>query len=123
MHDGQDLRPGWGAEDIRRIHCILRDEMLEVEEEGELTDLKKRTDCPCTLAYSPFWKERFGSMVEELREVACEENRASVRLANYVARYRGWDKVYDPWGGRIKARRSGWRSFPRRPFGKPPRAR
>ena len=87
-----------GPEDIRRINCIIRDEMLEVETEGQLTDLKKRSDYLCTLTYSPFWKKRFGPMVEELREVACEENRVSVRLANYVARYHGWDKTYDPWG-------------------------
>jgi len=87
-----------GPEDIRRINCIIRDEMLEVETEGQLTDLKKRSDYLCTLTYSPFWKKRFGPMVEELREVACEENRVSVRLANYVARYHGWEKTYDPWG-------------------------
>ncbi len=87
-----------GPEDIRRINCIIRDEMLEVGDEGQLTDLKKRSDYLCTLTYSPFWKKRFGPMVEELREVACEENRVSVRLANYVARYHGWEKTYDPWG-------------------------
>jgi len=87
-----------GPEDIRRINCIIRDEMLEVETEGQLTDLKKRSDYLCTLTYSPFWKKRFGPMIEELREVACEENRVTVRLANYVARYHGWDKTYDPWG-------------------------
>jgi len=92
-----------GPEDVRRINCIIRDEMLEVEEVGQLTDLKKRSDYLCTLTYSPFWKKRFGAMVEELREVACEENRVSVRLANYVARYHGWDKVYDPWGREEKS--------------------
>ena len=37
-------------------------------------------------------------MIEQLREVALEENRITVRLANYVARWKGWDKSYDPWG-------------------------
>jgi len=87
-----------GPEDLRRINCIIRDEMLVVETQAQLTDLKKRSDYLCTLSYSPFWKKRFGPMIEEMREVACEENRVSVRLANYVARYRGWDKTYDPWG-------------------------
>ena len=87
-----------GPEDIRRINCIIRDEMLEVETPEQLTDLKKRSDYLCTLTYSPFWKKKFGSMVEELREVACEENRVTVRLANYIAKYRGWDKEYRPWG-------------------------
>ncbi len=87
-----------GPEDIRRINCIIRDEMLEVETPEQLTDLKKRSDYLCTLTYSPFWKKKFGSLVEELREVACEENRVSVRLANFIAKYRGWDKEYSPWG-------------------------
>ncbi|RKQ63972.1 hypothetical protein C7457_0861 [Thermovibrio guaymasensis] len=87
-----------GPEDIRRINCIIRDEMLEVETPEQLTDLKKRSDYLCTLTYSPFWRKKFGSIVEELREVACEENRVTVRLANYVARYKGWDKEYRPWG-------------------------
>jgi len=85
-------------DDIRRINCIIRDEMLEVETPEQLTDLKKRSDYLCTLTYSPFWKKKFGSLIEEMREVACEENRVTVRLANYIARYRGWDKEYHPWG-------------------------
>jgi len=64
-------------EDIRRINCIIRDEMLYVENEEQLTDLKKRSDYLCTLTYSPFWKKKFGSIIEELREVALEENRIS----------------------------------------------
>jgi hypothetical protein len=45
------------AEDIRRINCIIRDEMLTVETPAELTDLKKRSDYLCTLTFSPFWKK------------------------------------------------------------------
>ena len=85
-------------DDIRRINCIIRDEMLEVETPEQLTDLKKRSDYLCTLTYSPFWKKKFGPMIEEMREVACEENRVTVRLANYIAKYKGWDKEYHPWG-------------------------
>ncbi len=87
-----------GADDIRRINCIIRDEMLNVETSEQLTDLKKRSDYLCTLTYSPFWKKKFGALVERLREVACEENRATVRLANYIAKVKGWDKEYHPWG-------------------------
>ncbi|NPA33164.1 MAG: hypothetical protein GXO04_06015 [Aquificae bacterium] len=85
-------------EDIRRINCTIRDEMLRVETPEQLTDLKKRSDYLCTLTFSPFWKKKFGALVEKLREVACEENRVTVRLANYVAKVRGWDKEYHPWG-------------------------
>ena len=87
-----------GADDIRRINCIIRDEMLNAETAEQLTDLKKRSDYLCTLTYSPFWKKKFGALVEKLREVACEENRATVRLANYIAKVKGWDKEYHPWG-------------------------
>ncbi len=87
-----------GPRDIERINCIIRDEMLVVQSEAELTDLKKRSDYLCTLTFSPMWKKRFGAMIEQLREVALIENRVTVRLANYVVKYHGWDKVYDPWG-------------------------
>ncbi len=85
------------AEDIRRINCLIRDEMMIVENEAQLTELKKRSDYLCTLTYSPFWKKKFGEKVEELRQVALEENRATVREANYIAKYKGFDKEYHPW--------------------------
>ncbi|NPB07790.1 MAG: hypothetical protein GXN96_02540 [Aquificae bacterium] len=85
-------------DDIRRINCTIRDEMLSVETPEQLTDLKKRSDYLCTLTFSPFWKKKFGSLVEKIREVACEENRVTVRLANFIAKVRGWDKEYHPWG-------------------------
>ncbi|NPA57993.1 MAG: hypothetical protein GXN94_01735 [Aquificae bacterium] len=84
-------------EDIRRINCIIRDEMLTVETAAQLTDLKKRSDYLCTLTYSPFWQKKFGDKIEELRQVALEENRATVRTANYVAKYKGFDRTYEPW--------------------------
>ena len=85
-------------EDVRRINCIIRDEMLVVENEEQLTDLKKRSDYLCTLTYSPFWKKKFGDNLEKLREIAIEENRVSVRLANFVAKYKNFAKNYDAWG-------------------------
>jgi len=71
--------------------------MLNVETEEQLTDLKKRSDYLCTLTYSPFWKKKFWPMIEELRQVAIEENRITVRLANYISQYKGFWKQYDPW--------------------------
>ncbi len=85
------------ADDVRRINCIIRDEMLAVKTAAELTDLKKRSDYLCTLTFSPFWKKKFGDKIEELREVAIEENRATVKTANYVAKYKGFDREYEPW--------------------------
>jgi len=85
------------ADDIRRINCIIRDEMLSVESAAELTDLKKRSDYLCTLTFSPFWQKKFGEKIEELREVAIKENRATVKTANYVAKYKGFDREYEPW--------------------------
>ena len=83
-------------EDIRRINCIIRDEMLNVNSASELTDLKKRSDYLCTLTYSPFWKKKFKN-IEKLREVAIEENRITVKTANYVSFYKSFNKKYDPW--------------------------
>ncbi|NPA95874.1 MAG: hypothetical protein GXO58_10665 [Thermodesulfobacteria bacterium] len=85
------------VDDIRRINCLIRDEMLKVERPEELTDLKKRSDYLCTLTYSPFWQKKFGPRVDKLREASREENVATVRLANYVAQSKGWDKHYNPW--------------------------
>jgi len=85
------------VEDISRINCIIRDEMLIVEDESELTELKKRSDYLCTLTYSPFWQKKFESKIEELRQKALEENRATVKTANYVTKYKGFDKKYEPW--------------------------
>ena len=85
------------AEDISRINCIIRDEMLVVEDEAKLSELKKRSDYLCTLTYSPFWQKRFGKSIEELRQRAIEENRVTVKEANIVAKYKGFDKEYTPW--------------------------
>ena len=85
------------AEDIRRINCLIRDEMLQVEDEAQLSELKKRSDYLCTLTYSPFWKKRFGEQIEQLRQVALEENRVTVKEANIIAKYKGFDKEYHPW--------------------------
>ncbi|WP_456471223.1 hypothetical protein [Caminibacter sp.] len=85
------------VEDVRRINCIIRDEMLNVESAAELTDLKKRSDYLCTLTYSPFWQKKFGDKIEELRESAIEENRATVKTANYMAKYKKFDRSYEPW--------------------------
>jgi len=85
------------VEDIRRINCIIRDEMLKVEYDAELTELKKRSDYLCTLTYSPFWQKKFGDKIKEIRNVAIEENRATVKTANYIVKYKGFNKVYEPW--------------------------
>ena len=84
-------------QDISRINCIIRDEMLVVQTPEQLTDLKKRTDYLCTLTYSPFWQKRFGDKIEQLRKVAIEENRITVKTANYVAQVKGFEKRYEPW--------------------------
>ncbi|BCD67336.1 hypothetical protein [Nitratiruptor sp. YY09-18] len=86
-----------GPEDIRRINCLIRDQMMEVQEEGQLSELKKRSDYLCTLTYSPFWQKKFGDKIEELRSVAIEENRVTVKEANIIAKFKGWDKEYSPW--------------------------
>ncbi len=84
-------------EDIKRINCLIRDEMMEVEDEAQLSELKKRSDYLCTLTYSPFWQKRFGQEIEKVRQVALEENRISVKEANIIAKFKGFDKEYKPW--------------------------
>jgi len=84
-------------EDISRINCIIRDEMLNIDDEAKLSELKKRSDYLCTLTYSPFWQKKFENEIEKLREVAIEENRVTTRLANYIAKHKGFNKEYHPW--------------------------
>jgi len=84
-------------EDISRINCLIRDEMMTVTNAAELSDLKKRSDYLCTLTYSPFWRKKFGDLIEKLREIAIKENRASVKTANIISEYKGFDKKYEPW--------------------------
>ncbi len=83
--------------DISKINCIIRDEMLNISNVSELTDLKKRSDYLVTLTYSPFWKKRFKDKIKKFRKLALEENRATVALANYIAKYKGFNKSYHPW--------------------------
>ena len=85
-------------DDISRINCIIRDEMLHVDSEAELVELKKRSDYLCTLTYSPFWKKKFGEEIEKVRERAMAENYVTVIEANDIAKYHGWEKTYKPWG-------------------------
>jgi len=89
------------AEDIKRINCIIRDEMLIVEDKAHLSELKKRSDYLCTLTFSPFWQKKFKN-IEELREVALKENRVTVKLANIIAKYKGFDVEYSPWKKEIE---------------------
>jgi len=84
-------------EDIARINCIIRDEMLSVKSGAELTDLKKRSDYLCTLTYSKFWQKKFGEEIEKIRQAALIENRATTKTANYVAEYNKFEKRYNPW--------------------------
>jgi len=84
-------------EDISRINCLIRDEMLNVTSPAELSELKKRSDYLCTLTFSPFWKKKFGEQIDEVRDLAIKENRASVKTANYIAKYKNFDKTYEPW--------------------------
>jgi hypothetical protein len=37
-------------------------------------------------------KKKFGALIEKIREVAYEENRVTVRLANYIAKVKSWNK-------------------------------
>ena len=83
--------------DISRINCIIRDEMLEVEDESHLTELKKRSDYLCTLTFSPFWKKRFKDEIVRFQEAAIIENRVTVKEANIISKYKNFNKEYHPW--------------------------
>jgi hypothetical protein len=85
-------------DDIREINRKIRAEMETVTSQKELTELKRRSDYLCTLTRSRAWRKRFGAKVDELLQVAMEENRRTVEKANVIARQNGWENQYDAWG-------------------------
>ncbi|MGE0059086.1 MAG: hypothetical protein AB7P33_16350 [Dehalococcoidia bacterium] len=86
------------ATGIRKIDRMIRADIRSAKSREQVTELKRRSDYLCTLTRSPAWKTRFGSQVDRLLSVAKEENERTVRLANQVAKKKGWDVEYDPWG-------------------------
>ncbi len=85
------------VEDISKINCIIRDEMLKAKDEAILSELKKRSDALCTLTYSPAWQKKFANEIEALQELAMLENRVSTKTANYISEYKHFGKEYHPW--------------------------
>jgi hypothetical protein len=85
--------------DMREINRKIREEMRRVRTREQLTELKKRSDYLCALTLSPSWKKRFGEKSPRFLEVAREESAKTAKLANEIARQKGWDADYDPWGG------------------------
>ncbi|NPA28540.1 MAG: hypothetical protein GXN91_05825 [Epsilonproteobacteria bacterium] len=85
------------VEDISRINCMIRDEMLKAQDEAILSELKKRSDALCTLTYTPAWQKKFGSEIEKFQEAALVENRVTTKEANILATYYNFNKEYNPW--------------------------
>jgi hypothetical protein len=96
---GNIYREVHSLEDIRGINRTIRSELGQIRDREELTELKKRSDYLCALTLSPSWRERFGSKSGRFLEVAKEENARTTKKANQVARGKGFDADYDPWGG------------------------
>lgn len=86
-------------QDIRDINRKIRGEMTNVRGQEELTELKKRSDYLCTLTLAPSWKTRFGKKSSRFLEVAQEEDERSTKVANEIARKKGFDVEYHAWRG------------------------
>jgi hypothetical protein len=84
-------------EDIRVINRRIRSAMKHVKERGELTELKKRSDYLCTLTFAPSWRSKFGRKSGRFLHVAESEDRRSTRVANSIARRKGFDVEYHAW--------------------------
>jgi hypothetical protein len=69
-----------------------------VRDRKHLTELKKRSDYLCTLTQAPSWRKKFGFKSGRMLAVAKEEDERTTRLANSVARRKGFGAGYDPWG-------------------------
>jgi hypothetical protein len=86
-------------QDIREINKRIRTEMARVEEQEELTELKKRSDYLCALTLAPSWRTRFGKRSGRFLEVAQAEDEKSTKAANEIARKKGFDVEYHAWRG------------------------
>jgi hypothetical protein len=86
-------------QDIRDINRKIRGEMTKAREQGDLTELKKRSDYLCALTLAPSWKTRFGKRSSRFLEVAREEDERSTKAANEIARKKGFDVEYHAWRG------------------------
>lgn len=84
--------------DITRVNEEIRQEMEQVRNQWDLTQLKHRSDYLCKLACQPTWRRRFGDQIAEaVYRRAIEENRRTAETANRVAREHGWTITYWPW--------------------------
>lgn len=85
--------------DLRDINRQIRKEIRRTRKREDLTELKKRSDYLCTLTQAPSWQRKFGDKASRFLDVAMEEDERTTRVANSVARKRGLDADYNPWGG------------------------
>jgi hypothetical protein len=86
-------------QDIRDINRKIRQEMNAVRERDQLTELKKRSDYPCTLTLAPSWQTRFGKKSDRYLEVGRREDQTTTNRANTIARRKGFDVEYHTWRG------------------------
>lgn len=85
--------------DLRGINRQIRHEIRNARDRSRVTELKKRSDYLCTLTQAPSWQEKFGKKASRFLDVAKEEDERTTRVANGVAKRRGFDTEYHAWGG------------------------
>lgn len=85
--------------DVRDINREIRHLIREANSQDEIEELKKRSDIICALTQAPSWRERFGRKTSKFLRVAREEDERTTRVANSVARRRGFGADYRPWRG------------------------
>ncbi|HEX5370066.1 MAG TPA: hypothetical protein VFY10_11680 [Dehalococcoidia bacterium] len=84
--------------DLRGINRQIRQEIRRAHDRSKLTELKKRADYLCALTQAPSWQEKFGPKASRFLDVAKEEDERTTRVANEIARRRGFDTEYHAWG-------------------------
>ena len=85
--------------DLRGINRQIRNEIRRARDRSRVTELKKRSDYLCALTQAPSWREKFGRKAPRFLDVAKEEDERTTRVANEIARRRGFDTEYHAWGG------------------------
>jgi hypothetical protein len=86
-------------QDLKQIFTDIRRDVESAGSRPGLTELYKRAGYLITLTYAPSWEEKFGKEAKELRGLAEDEFRKTVKKINQRAETIGTEADYDEkWG-------------------------
>lgn len=85
--------------DLRDVFLAIRNDVRDAGSRSALTELYRRAGYLITLTHASSWEEKFGSEVQEIRNVGEEAFARTARVINQRAGEIGTDADYDEkWG-------------------------